>query len=45
MLNEAEMRSITHAQGISVKTLAAYLVLSLAPRRDTQLMLVGPLSA
>lgn len=45
MLNEAETRSITHAQGISVKTLAAYLVLSLAPRHDTQLKLVKSLSA
>lgn len=45
MLNEAEMLSITHAQGICVQTLAAILVLSLALRHHTQLMLVSSLSA
>lgn len=39
MLNEAEAISITHAQGIHVKTLAAFLLLSLALRHDTQLTL------
>lgn len=34
MLSEAETLSITHAQGISVETLAPYLALSLAPRND-----------
>lgn len=39
MLNEAEAISITHAQGIHVKTLAAFLLLSLALRHDTRLTL------
>lgn len=45
MLNEAGTLSITHAQGICVQTLAAILVLSLALRHHTQLMLVSSLSA
>lgn len=39
MLNEAEAISITHAQGIHVKTLAAFLLLSSALRHDKQLTL------
>lgn len=45
-LNEAEVITITHGHGICVKTLAhSPSLLSLALRRDTQLMLVKSLSA